>query len=377
MDHAYFKDRLSALFDNELPPQEKQVVEEHVHGCAECQTELAKLQHLEEAVTRHSQLADTEYWEKSARKIEQRLGFEQQTVITPIRRKWYEKGTGWKMVAAAASIAVIAYIGINSDKILKREDLEPKPTMQSPNVTPPEPQREATTDSLTVQLRKDIELSPKVEEPKQVLDQQTELDSKSKTAAPILKKTPPAPVEQKDVSLADQPVRKDEEVNLPPPDLKVQSNQYATGRSAAAPAVLSAETSKAVPDTEVGKVEEESAETVIAQLDTAVTDTMLTFWRKKRDALESVQTTLPGIATFDALKKMAPSSLKATEKAEPKLTRQEVEKQLLEAWFNLAKLTDDPDERSNSIAQIKLVAENPKSPNHDLAARYLRQLGSK
>ena len=74
MEHSFFKDRLSAYFDNELPPQEKQVVEQHLRDCVECRAELTKLRQLEDAVNRHAGLADTDYWEKSAQKIESRLG---------------------------------------------------------------------------------------------------------------------------------------------------------------------------------------------------------------------------------------------------------------------------------------------------------------
>ena len=36
MDHSYFKDRVSAYYDRDLPPYELQALEEHLKECAEC-----------------------------------------------------------------------------------------------------------------------------------------------------------------------------------------------------------------------------------------------------------------------------------------------------------------------------------------------------
>lgn len=384
MDHAYFKDRLSALFDNELPPQEKQIVEEHLHGCVECQELMTRLRQLDEAVTRHSQLADTDYWEKSAQKIEQRLGFPEQTVVTPIGRRWYEKGMGWKMVAAAASIAVLAYIGINSDKILKREDLQPRPTMQAPSVTPLEPKRKAVADTETnIEGEKDSAVASKLVEPKGVIDKQDYLDlQKLKKQPATVLKTPPGP---QDASTADKEVIRDQTVDLPLSNESVQTNQYSAGRTAPAPGSLSERATKAAPvpvtDSAGADIRDEVREDALAQIDSVASDSTLTFWRKKRDALVTVQKTIPEVFGMLERKAAAPTSLKATEKtetkadtSEPKLSQQETEKQLLEAWYNIARLTKDKSERDDAVAGIRKVAENRRSANRTLAVRYLQEL---
>src|SRR5512138_2136801 len=121
MDHSYFRDRVSAFHDRELPPQELAVVEDHVRGCAECQELLAKLERLDALVAQHAELSGGDYWEKSARKIEERLGFAEQTEITPVKRAGWDKGLVWKVTAIAATLAVLAFIGINRDKIMPPE----------------------------------------------------------------------------------------------------------------------------------------------------------------------------------------------------------------------------------------------------------------
>jgi hypothetical protein len=381
MDHAYFKDRLSALFDNELPPQEKQIVEEHVRDCAECQSALAKLRQLEDAVKRHSELADTDYWEKSAQKIERQLGFDQQTIITPIRHKWYEQGLAWKALAAAASLAVLAYIGLNSDKILRQKELEPsqapieRKSIQPPSVAPLDvpradsaPRQKAEPTDRSVESTKDVVAGKGIDT----------AVSQGKTKEPSLgaKKISLPMVDRQNVLRLDQKVRDTVEAYLPPPETKIMTNGLPERRIAVAPSTLSAESIRTVPDEAVGRLEEESKEAAVAQIDSAVVDSMLVWWRKKRDALETVRSALPGDDAIGGLNKMAaPTTLKPAERQSPQQTRDEVEKQLLEAWYNIARLTEDADERGEAVAEIRKVADQRRSHNHTVAVDYLRQLG--
>jgi len=383
MDHAYFIDRLSALFDNELPPQEKQVVEEHLRGCAECQAALAKLQQLEDAVKRHSQLADTDYWEESAQKIERQLGFDQQTVITPIRHRWYERGLGWKALAAVASIAVLAYIGINSDKILKQRDLAPSPTpaeekrIETPQVSPVDvPHADTVAPQKAEPTKKPLEVIRDAAVEKRADTAVGQVRVKDQLAD-VKKMAPPAPASQ-DINLSQRMAP----VTAKQPEQQIL-NKFETAsmperRAVAAPTALSAESNRVVPipDTAARIVEEEADNVSIAQVDTAAVDSTLTWWRKKRDALETVRKTLPGVDAFSGLSKMAaPTKLRSDDKKQPQMTPTEVEKQLLEAWYNVARLTRDAGERDDAVAEIRKVAEGGKSANHAAAVDYLRELG--
>ncbi|PWB72688.1 hypothetical protein C3F09_06260 [candidate division GN15 bacterium] len=413
MDHGYFKDRLSALFDNELPPQEKQVVEEHVRDCAECRAELAKLQQLEEAVNRHSQLGDTDYWEKSAQKIEGRLGFQQQTVITPIRHRWYERGLGWKVVAAAASIGVLAYIGINSEKILKRETLEPKPVptkqkevgqplMKTPAASPGIPKQDTVAAEKVAPVAhepgvsKEVNLPPpetKIE-PEAKLEE-LKVDTKKLAApapeAPLLQRSAPAPTgasttpTAENRALIQQPktaVTETPPSPQPPSETRQRTKQqvvtkYEAGR-APAPAAQTLQYAQPVADSAAQIVEKEADNLAVIEKDTTAADSVLTWWRKKRDALTEVRKTLPGTGVISGLSRLAaPNKLAEDRKKQPEMTETEVEKQLLEAWFNIATLTKNATEKAGAIAEIRKVRDNLKSPNRDLAAHYLRDLGTK
>ena len=123
MDHGYFKDRISAYYDNNLKPEERVVIEEHLKECEECRKLLAELAKLDRLVEEHSQLGGDEYWEESARKIEKSLGFEEKTAITKVASSnWF--GLTWKLAAVAASVVFLTVVGIHRDDIWKEEKPE-------------------------------------------------------------------------------------------------------------------------------------------------------------------------------------------------------------------------------------------------------------
>ncbi len=133
MDHSYFQDLLSAYLDNELTPEQQEAVRRHLEQCESCRRELQRLRQIDRIVDEHSQLDGDEYWEQSARKIEERLGFAQADV-TDIRqsgrRQW--SGLGWKIPAIAASVAILAFIGLHQSDIfrgsaIRNESVKPMP----------------------------------------------------------------------------------------------------------------------------------------------------------------------------------------------------------------------------------------------------------
>jgi anti-sigma factor RsiW len=118
MEHSYYQDRLSAYHDNELPLQEKVVVEEHLRECSECRELLAQYEKLDQLVESHGQLADGDYWEKAARKIDRAIAGAQATEtedITPQKRG----SLLWKLLPIAASIVIVGYIGFHRDEIFQ------------------------------------------------------------------------------------------------------------------------------------------------------------------------------------------------------------------------------------------------------------------
>ncbi len=132
MDHSYFHSRLSALADGELPADERAQVEEHVKQCQDCRQRLDQLRQLEELTERESGLADSDYWEAAAQRIEANLDAPATpaTDITQPRAK-AKSSFWWKLPAIAASILVVGYVGLHESDILKDEVMIP-PSDQSP-----------------------------------------------------------------------------------------------------------------------------------------------------------------------------------------------------------------------------------------------------
>lgn len=175
MDHAYFRDKVSAYHDRELPAQEQEMLEQHVASCPECQKLLAELERLDSLIAEKIGLGESDYWEKSAQKIEEKLGFKEATEITPVPRSGWDKGMVWKLSAVAASVALLVFIGFNKEKIMDRP---PEPSMlqqvkppadsdaESYMVTPAqdsvEAQQNVQDQSVPVQENRPVELKKSV-----------------------------------------------------------------------------------------------------------------------------------------------------------------------------------------------------------------------
>jgi len=120
MDHSYFKDRISAFKDGGLPPYEQAAIEEHLKECEQCRRALAKLEQLDKLVEEHSQIDGKEYWERLAQKIEHGIGIDA-TDVTDIRPAKRGYGLRWKWLAAAASVAILTFIGLHQTDILREK----------------------------------------------------------------------------------------------------------------------------------------------------------------------------------------------------------------------------------------------------------------
>ena len=137
MNHSYYRDRISAYVDNELSPQEREIIKQHISECQECRNLLAELEKLDRFVQQRSQLADEEYWERSAQKIEQRLGFTGETKVTDITpSRW--KGLVPKLAAVAASVAILGFIALYERDISKDVSLPAPKSIEAPQIIPKE-----------------------------------------------------------------------------------------------------------------------------------------------------------------------------------------------------------------------------------------------
>ncbi len=127
MEHSFYKDRLSAYLDNELPSQERELMEQHLAHCEECQELLNRLREFDRFVAEHAELSDSDYWEQSAQKIEQRL--EQESTVTPIApsSRWLSRLV--KIAPIAASVAILAFISLYNKDISQPEQVLRAPSI--------------------------------------------------------------------------------------------------------------------------------------------------------------------------------------------------------------------------------------------------------
>lgn len=125
MDHEYFKDRLSGYHEGGLKPEEMQILREHVEQCAECQAQLEQYRKLDKLIDDKCDLSDSAYWEESARKIEERLGFEggKNAEITNVKHglSWMS----WKVVTTVAAALVLTFVGLHQTDIMKMASESP------------------------------------------------------------------------------------------------------------------------------------------------------------------------------------------------------------------------------------------------------------
>ena len=409
MEHSYFKDRISAYHDNELKHEERQAIEDHLAECAECRQLLEQLGKLDAMVEKRSGLKDDEYWEQSARRIEQALGAEKATsTVTTVAPSAY-KGLWWKVAGIAASVAVIAFIALYETDITR--EAQQAIEMKIVADTPPEPGDDTVVSEGFVP-------QPAVEKPSeskltQEPKQETELDELLDRDEPTKRRTVYKDTEsaQTDptvvVDYADNvvPATKESpgrdnliaEAEKTTPDLQAVADSVLaeieddTDYFSELGAVVSPSESKGEAQDAVTNKEGEvfvrggsAAEVAyIALPEEPVSDERnLDYWRSKRDSLVAVLPTrkLAAIAvvTEEAIKStsLAAKSKKilADSTAETETVHNEVEIQLLECLFRIAELTPDENERAASVTALKQYAESDDPELKALASVYLTQL---
>ncbi len=109
MDHAYFRDKISAYSDGALEAQEKELIRRHLEECAECRALLQKLIRLTDAIEKQSGLKADEYFERLASEIEKNISPSAEKVVEVRVLRW--KSLWWKVSAVAASVLLVATIG--------------------------------------------------------------------------------------------------------------------------------------------------------------------------------------------------------------------------------------------------------------------------
>ena len=385
MDHAYFKDRISAYFDGALPPYEKRAVEEHLAQCAECRGMLAKLRALDSMVEKKSELGESDFWEQQAQKIEQRLGIGQ-TEVTRIQptRTW--QGLSWKLAAAAASIAVVGVIGFYSWESI-REKTERPPIQMTPSippasvVAPQKTQKESEnagdmsiSGETTVTKAEPIDSKrltsdtqnykrPAVME-KSVSGEVQETVNRAvigKTGT-MMKETLP-PVQRIDDLLkseSDAAAKRDSEISVP---------------QMLAPAPAAGETR---PESIVITKDEALSEVVPKEpvIDSILASDSLAYWLAQEKGLIGGRTakgkSAPSPLSFGAREKVTLQSALAQRKDST-----DIQARLLVVYYQIARLSRDSSDVSRALSFLQRSAEDAKSPYQKTARSYLDSLGIK
>lgn len=119
MDDQKLKEMLSAWFDGELSREESAQVEAYLERSAEAREIVARYKALKQLTDKSALNPKSDYWERSAAKIESVLGEQSVTKVTPVKKSGWSNW-GVKAVSLAASLALLAYVGFHSEEILKR-----------------------------------------------------------------------------------------------------------------------------------------------------------------------------------------------------------------------------------------------------------------
>ena len=383
MEHSYFQDRLSAYHDNELPLQEKVVVEQHLHDCPECRKQLAEYARLDQLVIDHGQLGDTDYWEQAAKKIEKEIGVADPTRVASVFRARQRLALTWKLAALAASVVIVGYLGIHRDQIFPPEKVVP--AQSAPAISQPPSaaaQKPVMTDSA---LRRDVGKSAMKEaEPTRQADAKTnelrtgavdrdaEHKLQSKPAYRDTKgevaSTPAVPT---DTKFSEKQTTLD---RAAAPAAEIAQNAPAAARSAIHPEAISGAARVAGQDI--------VADTVAKSLAAPpVTDASpeIAFWRTLKDSLLASANRKDAL-TLSATKALTSQYQQSAKKVRPTAAAADTVKkdeQLSRAWYQIARLTPSDSEKTVAVNALQKIAAGGSPSAREKARTYLDSLGHK
>jgi len=372
MDHSYYQDRISAYYDGQLPPQEREVVEQHLGECRECRNLLANLEKLDRLVEQHSQLGSGEYWEQSAKKIEQKLDFTQEVKaidVTPSR--W--KGLAGKLAAVAASIAILAFIALYERDISKEISPLVLKSTQAPQVISkkemPSLSKEGSYDEKATENKGTGAVIPVDERKAKVTVAQKD---EAVTPEELIKKQATKPLPAQTVV---EPIA--EKVDVPSAELAVA--EQGEGGIIAEETISVAEPQIAQEFPEFARIQADTMSTTQQTVSVVVSAPVLPDswlqpvsleqWRHRRDSLQVLYAELS--SPHREL-----SEVKSRQKGgRPPV--QQIEELLLHSYYQVARLTQDEKEQAVAISYLADYAKKTESRYRDQAQKYLKELESK
>ncbi|MEW5994091.1 MAG: zf-HC2 domain-containing protein [Candidatus Zixiibacteriota bacterium] len=358
MDHAYYRDKVSAYYDRQLPPQEAEVIRQHLEACEECRRLLVELECLDKLVEERSHLADREYWEQSARKIEDRLGFGKETKVVDVRRSAWS-GLGPKL-AAAAAVLVLTFVVIYQGDIRRTVFEEPAEKQAAPVI-------EDTTQAIRA-----------LEQPSDPA-----VAEEMKHAAPKADYPDKEAVEKKAVLQEDISTTVTTDTQTPAGRGTVAFHAASVGKPSESMQVDVAEMDDALKTASVRQeakqiqrppVQEASEAGIIAPAESLpeslpedwLLPASLDVWRQRRDSLQTV--------LAEMTSPHAPlAQVKARTEA-AKTNAADVQGLLVYAWYEVARVTDNQSEREAALEYLRDIAASADSSLKALAGSYLKLL---
>lgn len=402
MDESYFKEKLSAYLDKDLSPEEMAMMDQYVREHEEARRILDEYKKLNDLVEKHSGLGESDYWERSARQIEEAIGIEPHAGVTDIQPK-SRTGFVWKITAVAASVALLIFIGVHQSDILKRqqEEIQPSETSRAQQSAPSLGESVAVAESTQVFDAESVEESEagegtptqaEVPPTPEVSDELGEVDKSVGVPAP-------PPEEQRTVTksspLHSSLSRKQSDLSksigvtpspaAPNESLATDTLQIRGGRAGETSYVVDSEGAISSENyANLSQRAEEAGDTayVIPQkLTSYQRDSMLTYYRSERELfMEKPSDIKPKIeqpSLTPGLRQEKPKERpKASATIQKPGTSQAPEdvKRMLTASYVVAMLSSDESEREEAFDYIKLVAEDTASVHNALAAEYLEAL---
>jgi hypothetical protein len=418
-DHGYFLEKLSAFADHELAPDLQAQVAEHVETCAECQRGLEQLRQLDRFVDDQSELDDSDYWETAARKIEAQLPATPS--VTDIRSdtKTEPVGWAWKLPAIAASVLIVGYIGLHQSEILE-EDIGRLPSEAAEIVQPTE---KRAVDEVKVAPEAIGQVDAKDHQEEQPLTGANESDTRSVIPAPspiVFKPalfpekptadlarqssgqaTPPPAASGSDdlVALPDIVATPGEVVKVEPEAPVARAKRGSRPAPSAASPDANYKRRSKIKSAASAQAKEERQKiqlTLADQPDRSDSDQFgddgeagilalsnLDDWRHLRDSLQEA---LPKLAAgseataqkqglgFEAISSLAERSNEAVIEADKNASKQG-EASLVEAWYQICRLTDDSSEADEGLRFLRQKAADSTATSRAKAALCLKLLG--
>jgi hypothetical protein len=407
MDDNYYRDRLSAYADNELPLDERQAVDEHLKQNAESRRMLEEIMRFKQFALEHGDLDDTDYFEQNARAIEQRLGLTDDAEVTDISKPRFA-GLGWKIAAAAASIAVLVFIGLNSDQIRNmlaspddRGQLSETPQPGQPTERAEQFRDQVVSDTDQATEYPAVQKDDKIDAKRQLAAR----DEGSRDATPGEAESAKPQAERPSANEASEEVSeaavdhvKDRVIQGGRDELDVYRSS-SPAESVRVPiqadsipiqrAPKEKERTLATGDSNKGPVEAIQDEEAFslhaptatssqalaeqkADVGTVENEQSMDVWRARRDSLLPIYLAMTGDTTVAGRHATAAAAKARLDKGEHSLP--DIERDLVDCWFHIASESDNSSERKDARISLQRYSERRAAHHADMAREKLDQL---